>query len=656
MGSDLEVYAHSDQQRQQIIPMVSAFEEASILSRTLALADAGKIDLTVEEHDSLAKMMASFRSKTASEKQSDEVIGALFKQCDFCHIESLQNSPQMTVWFKQKNTPAPFKPFREGPASALIAHMLRKSNHGVSANKVKNIYDTLKMSEMPHLEVVPSNIIRVSPKYYWDTETATLVDDESFAHMNFDELPLPSQRCFRELFDSSGQVDISVNIDDIRLEPWEISIIRRYLADNDGLFASPTPTPQDLAPQESDFDSETDFLALRDYAAATLPNKVSRALAPFWTWANEDLDTMNDLIKVFATPFLRTPPKWFVYYIGDTRNGKSSCIKCQRVLLGLNNTSGFAMPALFDPHNSYHVLTTMLNAADEDYDFAPKDLQQGLANFKKAATHDEIDLPNFYSQTSTALTPKFLSIFSRNSLPDFGEGDGAQAVNKRMRAIFFRNDLSKFDNNGHDFEKETYTANYYSALLPVILAMAQHYNNAVLDMSLTCRSNSNAVESVTDPAGYFFNELCYWFDNTYKNEFVIDQAKLFFKENGIKYSGETLTAINNKLAQCEKSRIRPYPGAESKRPCCTVLPNRLKRQRLKVLAPDAYLVPFDNKQYEMWRRAQNEKLRTMDAQDAFNYEVHSVFYQLRELEDSMLNPAAMQEHLDAELSRKADSE
>lgn len=642
MGSDLEVY-------------IDTHGELATLETIRTLAKEGKIDLPVQTQSEIDKTIARLTRKKPTDVQTEQVIKDLKEQCEFCDIASLQNSPQMSVWFKQKNTQAPFKPFKERPALSLITHILEKRGFGLSAQKSKNIYDTLKLTQMPHLEVVPSNIIRVSPKYYWDTETATLVDDESFSHMNFDELPLPSQRCFRELFDSSGQVDISISIDDIRLEPWEVSIIRRYLADNDGLFASHAPTPQDLAPIQEDFDNETDYLALRDYAAATLPNKVSQALAPFWTWANEDLDTMNDLLKVFATPFIKTPPKWFVYYIGDTRNGKSSCIKCQRVLMGLNNTSGFAMPALFDPHNAYHVLTTMLNAADEDYDFAPKDLQQGLANFKKAATHDEIDLPNFYSQSSTTLTPKFLSIFSRNSLPDFGEGDGAQAVNKRMRAIFFRNDLSKFDNNGHDFEKETYTANYYSALLPVVLATAQHYNNAVLDMSLTCRSNSNAVESVTDPAGFFFNELCYWFDNIYKNEFVIDQAKLFFKENGIKYSGETLTAINNKLAQCEKSRIRPYPGAESKRPCCTVLPNRLKRQRLKVLAPDAYLVPFDNKQYDMWRRAQNEKLRTMDAQDAFNYEVHSVFYQLRELEDSMLNPATMQEHLDAELSGKADS-
>lgn len=648
-GSDLEVYKRSCPIQE------SAISNMTIAEMLFSMLKKGEIEMPVELQDRVERLLASAKKKKPVELQTEQIICDLFAQCDFCSISSLKNSPQMSVWFKRKNTPAPFKPFQENPALSLIVHMLNKRNFGLSAAKARGIYDTLKLREMPHLEVVPNNIIRVSPKYYWDTETATLVDDESFLHMNFDELPLPSQRCFRELFDSSGQVDISISIDDIRLEPWEISIIRRYLADNDGLFMSPTPTPQDLGPQESDFDSEADYLALRDYAAATLPNKVSQALAPFWTWANEDLDTMNDLLKVFATPFIKTPPKWFVYYIGDTRNGKSSCIRCQRILMGLNNTSGFAMPALFDPHNAYHVLTTMLNAADEDYDFAPKDLQQGLANFKKAATHDEIELPNFYSQSSTMLTPKFLSIFSRNSLPNFGEGDGAQAVNKRMRAIFFRNDLSKYDNNGHDFEKETYTANYYSALLSVILAMAQHYNNAVLDMSLTCRSNSNAVESVTDPAGFFFNELCYWFDNIYKNEFVIDQAKLFFKENGIKYSGETLTAINNKLAQCEKKRLAPYPGAESKRPTCTVLPNRLKRQRLKVLAPDAYLVPFDNKQYDMWRRAQNEKLRTMDAQDAFNYEVHSVFYQLRELEDSMLNPAAMQEHLDAELSGKANS-
>ena len=603
----------------------------------IKLHESGAYEMTREHYDECVRIMAETTRHTKQERQIEQIIEALFKDFDFIYIEALQYSPQMSVWFRQKTLDKPYKPFSESTALGVITHYLRKNGFGVSAQKAKNIYDTLKIEKMPHLEVIQSNIIKVSNQYYWDTEEARLVQD---SYMNDIQ---PSQRCFRELFDSSGQSDISIDINKIRFEPWAISILRRYLTNNNGVFTSATPTPQELAPLPEDFSSEADYEALRDFASATLPNDVATALKPFYTWANQDLDTMNDLLKVFTTPFLRTPPKWFVYYIGDTRNGKSSCIKCQRILLGLNNTSGFAMPALFDPHNAYHVLTTMLNAADEDYDFAPRDLQQGLANFKKAATHDEIELPNFYSQSSTTLTPKFLSIFSRNSLPDFGDGDGAQAVNKRMRAIFFRNDLSKYDNNGHDFEKETYTANYYSALLPVLFAEAQYYNDTFFEMSKTCQENSGAVESVTDPAGYFFNELCYWFEYAFKTEFVIDQAKLFFKENGIKYTGETLTAISRKLTQCEKVRIRPYLGATSKRPLSSYLPNKLHRKRIRVLAPDAKMKVFGGKDFDMWRRGESQKLQNMDAQQAYEYEIPSVFHLLRELEDDGLNPVTMEE-------------
>ena len=614
-----------------------SFSALQFLEAALTATKASQLDLPSSLRDAVERVLMSTKAKRPQERQTEEIISDLFKECDFRYIEALQHSPQMSVWFRQKNSTAPFKPFKETKALALITALLERKEFGISAQKAKNIYDTLKMKGMPHLEVIPSNIIKVSDKYYWDTEEARLVQD---SYMNDVQ---PSQRCFRELFDSSGQSDISVDIDNIRFEPWAISIIRRYLANNNGVFTSATPTPQELAPLPEDFSSEADYEALRDFASAILPNEVATALKPFYTWANQDLDTMNDLLKVFATPFLRTPPKWFVYYIGDTRNGKSSCIKCQRILLGLNNTSGFAMPALFDPHNAYHVMTTMLNAADEDYDFAPKDMQQGLANFKKAATHDEIELPNFYSQTSTTLTPKFLSIFSRNSLPDFGGGDGAQAVNKRMRAIFFRNDLSKYDNDGHDFEKETYTSAYYSTLLPILFAEAQYYNDTFFEMSKTCQENSGAVESVTDPAGYFFNELCYWFDYAFKTEFVIDQAKLFFKENGIKYTGETLTAISRKLTQCEKVRIRPYLGATAKRPYCSYLPNKEHRKRIRVLAPDAKLKIFDGRDFDAWRRVENQKLQNMDAQQAYEYEVPSVFHLLREREDDMLDPVAMEE-------------
>jgi len=620
---------------------LKAFEESPMypgpiefMNKSLEVVNNGT-PLTPEHKSMLVKIMAKYQNVPRNETQAFQVVCNMRNMCDFVYVDSLKDS-QMSVWFRPRNSKhASFKPFRESNALSMIYAVYEKNGFCGTKDKAKAVYDTLKIATMKHEDVVPQEVIRVSNKYYYDKADSSLRENI--------EKP-----CFRELFDSSGQASIRVDISDVRFEPYEVNILTRYLAEHDGAFPTHQPTAQDLAPQREDFDSEDDYEMFAPLASATLAPKVATALAPFATWATVDdklsIDTMNDILKVYATPFLKTVPKWYVYYIGDTRNGKSSCIKCQRVLMGLNNTSGFAMPALFDPHNTNHVLTTMLNAADEDYDFDAKNMQQGLANFKKAVTHDELDLPNFYSQDSTTLTPKFMSIFSRNSLPSFGEGDGAQAIGKRMRAIFFRNDLSKFDNNGHDFEKETYTAKYYSSLLPVVLAYARYYNCRHMDLSETCRVNSSAVEAITDPASYFFNELCYWFEYAGKTDFIVDQAKLFFKENGVKYSGETLTAISNKLGQCEKRKLRPYLGCE-KRVRASFLPNKSKRDRIKILSVDAILAAYGNMNYEQWRRNLNNKAQEMEVQQFMEMEVPSIFSILRELEDDGRDPVYMQEKL-----------
>lgn len=605
------------------------------LETALALAQRDGT-LPVELLEQVKKVVAKTNSMNQRDIQARQVLGDIRSKCEFVCVDSLQYS-QISVWFRVKSDKSLlYRPFRENLALPFISAICEKRGYLGWKDKAKAIYDTLKISSMRHEDVVPKDIIRVSNKYYWDTDNAMLTNNT--------EKP-----CFRELFDSSGQSSVSVDINDVKFEPYEINIITRYIEANKGIIPTATPSAQDLAPVREDFDSDDDFEILAPLAASTLPNKVTQALAPFATWAtvgdNVSIDTMNDILKVFCVPFLNTPPKWYVYYIGDTRNGKSSCIKCQRVLMGLNNTSGFAMPDIFDPHNTNHILTTMLNAADEDFDFPEKEMQRGLANFKKAVTHDEIDLPNFYSQDSTTLTPKFMSIFSRNSLPNFGEGDGAQAIVKRMRAIFFRNDLSKFDNNGHDFEKETYNARYYSMLLPVILGYARYYNNKLLDLSDTCKSNSDSVEAIADPATHFFNELCYWFDYAGKSEFIIDQAKIFFKERGIKYSGETLTAINNKLGQCEVGRLRSFLGIKKERERCRLLPNKKKRNRIKILCPDAILAAWNNGTFEQWRQDLSKKSNSMTPQQFADMDIPSIFTILRDWEDDGLNPVAMQEAL-----------
>lgn len=625
----------------------------SILQYVLDHKDELGANVPLDLVGQIEKVVHSTNSWTKQERQFEQIMEDMKSWCDFVTIKSLSSS-QLGMWFHLRSDPhRVFKPFRESTALPIIYKAFKSHKYSVTDQKARSIYDTLKITPVAQYDMIPQEIIRVSENLYWDTNNASLTNESE-----------QTKPCFRELFDSSGQTNINVPIDEVSFDPAVVSIYTRLLARHNGILPDPAlVSPEELALSADDFETEYNY-----EMAAPLFNRRNNvfedfqtATKPFTVWATENdtlsVDTLNDLLKVYAVPFLRTPPKWFVYYIGDTRNGKSSCIKCQRVLLGLDNTSGLAMPDLFDPHNANRVLTTMLNAADEDYDFDGKAMQQGLANFKKAATHDEIDLPMFYSQDSTVFTPMFLSIFSRNSLPNFGDGDGAQAVTKRMRAVFFKNDLSKYDSNGHDFEKETFTPAYYSKLLPLVLAYARYYNNRLLELSATCRANSGAVEAVSDPASYFFNELCYWFDYSVKGDFVIEQASRFFKENGIQWSAEIVTAIKNKLAQCEMSRVRnPYLGGPE-RARLAVLPNKLKRERLSALAPDAVYSAFGNMTFEQWRARENNRLDNMghDRAHTETTPAPSIFALLRDLEDDGLNPVVMQQHLEEKEKQVAEA-
>lgn len=180
----------------------------------------------------------------------------------------------------------------------------------------------------------------------------------------------------------------------------------------------------------------------------------------------------------------------------------------------------------------------------------------------------------------------------------------------------------------------------------------------MLDLSETCRNNSGLVEAASDPASHFFNELCYWFDYSVKGDFVIDQAKRFFQENGIQWSAEIITAIKNKLAQCEVKRLGVSYLGGGGRPRVAVLPNKLKRERIRVLAPDAVYSAFGDATFEQWHRRENERLARMSPEQAYDDKAPapSIFALLRDLEDDGLNPVVMQQFLEEKNKKIASAD
>ena len=588
--------------------------------------------IPIEMQDALEKTLRKLNIRSAVELRRGVILADFTREFDFIKVDALKHNSEMCVWFKPKDSTT-YKPFTSTTALELIATMYRKHTLDCTEQEAQTIRGMIKIKEWPHVGHVDDSVIRVSSELYWDRTRGRLIRSMSEAY-DYEYAGI-----FRELFDNVGCGNSSINefsIDQVHISPEEVTIISRYLAGNKGAFPKPDDvTPLMFMPIVEDFDSEAEFDALAPLMADTIARKVRKVLDVMWVWANnESVDTMNDILKVYTYPFLKELPKRFFIFDGDRRNGKSSCISLLETIIGFNNCSELPMKSLLDPHMANSLVNTWVNAAREDFDFNDSDMKEGIAFLKCVATHETVTIQNFYTQSDSKVVPRFLPIFSRNGTPDFGNVEGTSAIMTRMRAIRFKNDLSSEDNSGKNFEKETYTPEFCSTTLTMVLAMAQYFNvpEHEFDLSETSKTFGTKLEAITDPATFFLNELSKWFDYVGTVGFVTKQAEKFFNNQGYDWNGEVMRAIKAKLIKMDTAKVE-YPGHNGRRRCIKLPLNKHRPNRLKMFAEDAIMVPLGNKTPEEYYKSLNHQLSNMDTQSAYDYKVPSIIEALQEFED-----------------------
>jgi hypothetical protein len=346
---------------------------------------------------------------------------------------------------------------------------------------------------------------------YWDEEKAELT--------NF-----PDGVCMRELFDASSLDEIKLDIHEVS-SPYMKGMYKRtlqHLEKNNGNI-----TPWELLGPKQQKKIGDELLSLE-----------SISLAPFWVWANEDLDTFNDLLKATASIFMFHKPKGAFILIGRTRNGKSSYIKMLHTMLGRNNTSAVKLADLEDPHFVHDLTTTMLNAPDEDDEGKGAELKRSQSYFKSISAHEPIPLKLLFSSEPVKVSTQFMSFYPMNKLPEWS-GSGKEACMRRSLILMFNNDLSKFDNNGRNFEKETYTTEFCSELLGVVLAIAHYYRERPLEFSTTMQANRESVSEAIDSATTYLNLFVKYFSG-YQVTPLVEDYELWCVENGYQYNRKEL--------------------------------------------------------------------------------------------------------------------
>lgn len=407
-----------------------------------------------------------------------------------------------TIYFQPINTDEltpnhAYRQLTDIDANNIVRNAFMELFNIAPADKIKAAVETLKLGVTDEMESVNNNLIQLTDDLYWDVDEAVLTD-------------VPQGACMRELFDSRGTNEITVP-----LHKMNASVIRRmykktldYLEKHDGVL---------------DPFCEDELLSVESFA-----------LAPFWTWSNEDPDTYNDLLKAVATNFMYNKPKGAFVLIGLKRNGKSTFLKMLHILFGRNNTSSVRLSDLNNHGLNGDLWTTMMNAPDEEDEGRGKDLLEAQGNFKSIAAHESLKLRQLYAQNGKWVNSDFMCFFPMNHFPEW-KGNGAAACMHRTLPLFFNNDLSKFDNTGHDFVRETFTEDFYGFLLGIATAIAHYYRNIEMPFSKKMNADKARVAEEVDNISLYLDRFKSWFNGYKSKKLVFEDYKLWCRERDLRW-------------------------------------------------------------------------------------------------------------------------
>lgn len=390
-----------------------------------------------------------------------------------------------------------FKQLLPVDADRIVKQIYMRLYNMAPADKIKATVETLKLGVEEEVDTINNNLIQVSSDLYWDMKDAHLSK-------------IPDEACMRELFDSRGTNELTVNIEDM-CTPIIKSMYDKtleHLREHDGII--------DIEAGEEYFTKDEFYLT------------------PFWTWANEDPDTFNDLLKATATNFMYNKPKGAFVLIGLKRNGKSTYLKMLHVLFGRNNTSSVRLSDLNNHGLNGDLWTTMMNAPDEEDEGRGRDLLEAQGNFKSIAAHESLKLRRLYAQSGQWVNSDFMCFFPMNHFPEW-KGNGAAACMHRTLPLFFNNDLSKFDNTGKDFARETYTSQFFSFLLGVILAIAHYYNEAEMSFSKKMKKDQERVAEEVENVSLYLDRFKSWFNGYKGKKLVYADYQLWCRERDLRW-------------------------------------------------------------------------------------------------------------------------
>lgn len=490
-------------------------DEASKADNALAAFPKSSLIFQIAEmeggREALEAYIGLFPAKTGSElaegaptkqeKQEGRILNRILADYNFVKVTELRDKG---LFYKKADSQL-YRHLSDSDKDELINKYYQEFyRRKPSSDKSKKFGETLPLWVDNKRERINNDIIMIKDNLYWDFQKQDLVD------------VVPEGReCFRRLFDHKDTDEIKINPS--KLDGVTISTVFKQVSHH-------------LKKHEGKIDPKT----INEDCGWLDIN--SQPLNAFWLWANEEPDTMNDILMALSCNFMRVKPKGAFILIGKTRNGKSSFIMLLHTQFGHNNTAEVALADLNDPHLNMDLLGALINAPDEEEEGRGSDILKAQGRFKKLATHKALALQVYYSQTPQDVATDFMSYHAMNDTPEW-QGTGAEACMKRSLIIMFEHDFSGNDNNGKEFEKETYTEEFFSLLLGIEFAFAKYYNGKEFKFSKKQQARKKLIAEEVDNVSVYLESFLSYFPGGYQNAtLVYEDYRLWCEAKGLNYA------------------------------------------------------------------------------------------------------------------------
>ena len=372
----------------------------------------------------------------------------------------------------------------------LVTDAYEKMTGTVDGSAIDKIADSLdkKIRKERTIPRVDNTIIQVIPNKFWNTENGDLTDDVPRGKL-----------CFRRLFNTTKASRHIVKYDDDAFYDYA-DILEEYVDDT---FAELTLSDGDLLEDE-------DFEFIQ-------------------TWACGNHGRYMDILRMFATFFMKEKPLGTYILEGNGRNGKSSLIGLIHTLMGTRNTSRLQLAELGNWHKNHCLANTLVNAPDEEKPGTLEDTDL----FRTIADHGDIELDVMRGQKPISISCDFQCVSASNHMPQW-EGTDAEACIRRARIIPLRADLSANDNKSFNFEEETYTPERMVHFLGTILGIARYYMGKDFPESDSVAVQRELLQENMISYRLYYKEFVGFFGKYHKLREVYDDYVIWCKDKGFK--------------------------------------------------------------------------------------------------------------------------